>query len=591
MKSRTTWFLLVITLAVAAYVSWDVKKGKTTDEARQRRKRVVELKANTVTGLELVRTNQTIVLKKTGDRWSITKPYAVRASNAAVNSLLDELELAERQRLLTATDLAGMKLADFGLEPPRLKLTLQRPGGALTVLVGNETPTKDAQYVQVAGQAEILVVQKYIVSRLDRSLDDLRERTVVELTPSAATRLQIKNRERFVELVKTQNRWHLSQPLAARADSTQISSLLTTLSGLRVADFVSEEPAAVHAHDLDEPVTEVTVWTGETGQTLLIGATVTNDTTKVYAKLKSADSIFTVPADAAQKFVVQINDLRDRSVLPVETAEVASVQIWAANQELKLTRTDTVWRVMAPQEITAETSIVDEMLRKLTGLRVQEFIADVPTDLDSFGLAAPGLTVSLYGQGTNILAQLLIGSLDLSNGWRYVKRGDEPFVYGVESNLVGWVPTTVRAVRTRRLADWKADDIKKLAVTQDKEQVIIERNSAEQWQLVQPTERSLDSEAARRLAEAVAGLRAEEFLESAPVESGLETPTVTVTATVGNQEYVIRIGQPNGTDKRYAAWADPAAVFTVTEFTAQTLSASLLSPPATNTPPGNAAAP
>jgi hypothetical protein len=590
MKSRTTWFLLWVTLAVAGYVSWDLKKGTTTDQARQQQKRLVELKAADVTGLELAHTNQTVELQKAGGQWLIKKPSALRASQGAVNSLLDELELAERERLLTGKDLDRAQPADFGLEKPWLKITVQRAAGPLTVLIGAETPTKDAYFIQVAGQKEIQVAAKSIATRLDRSLDDLRERTVVDFTPAAATRLEIKNRDRVVELAKsaTDKVWALSRPLAGRADQSKASELLGALSNLRVTDFVSEDTAAARTHHLDEPVTEVTVWTGDAGQTVLFGPALTNDATKVYAKLKGAASIFTVPADAAQKFVLQVNDVRDRKVLPVAEADVQGIQIIAAGQELTLARTGGVWRVTAPQAIAAEDSEVSRLLEQLTGLSVQQFIADVPTDLEKFGLATPAVTVSLQGQGTNVLAQLLVGGADDSNGWRFVKRASETFVYGVDANLGTWLPTGIGAVRTRQLVDVKSSEIKKLTVQKGLAQVVVERNADGRWQLVEPAQGVLDIAVADRLAEALASLRAEEFLETKPAESGLDAPEVVITTATG----AISLGKPAGPGKCYAAWGDPALVFTLAESTAQTLAAPFVTiptpppvEPATNAPP------
>jgi len=576
MKTRTTWVLLIVTVAVAGFVAWEFQKGTTTDQARQQRKRLVHFKAAEATGVELVHTNQTVVLQKAGSTWAIQKPYAVRASPGAVNSLLDELELAERERLL-----ADAAPAEFGLDKPWLRITIQRPAGPLTVLVGAETPTRDAYFLQVAGQKEIQVVPKYVVSRLDRSLDDLRDRTVLEVT--GPTRLELRNRDRLIELTKTADRWGLSQPLTARADQTKVNALINTLTNLRVLDFVSEDPGAVHAYGLDEPVTEVTVWTGDKGQTVLFGRAPTNDATKVYAKLKSADSVFTVAATAAQEFAVPVHDVRDRQILPVAAADVQTIQIVAAGKELALARTDSVWRVTAPQSLPAEESEVTRLLRQLADLTVQQFVADVPTDLDRFGLATPELTVSLQGQGTNVL---LVGGADATNGWRYAKRADEPFVYGVDAKVIASLPVSPWAVRRRQLVDLKPDQIKKLTLQKGGEQVVVERNAAGKWQLVQPAQGILNVEAADRMAETLATLRVEEFLETKPAEAGLDAPVVVVTAEPGT----LRLGQPAGAEKRFATWAE--TVGTVAESTAKIFTVPLVTtPPATNTPPVTTPAP
>ena len=202
MKYRTTYVLLMLMALVGVFVWWDSMKGTTTDQAEANRKRLLDFKSADVVHIELVRSNQTVVLEKAGDRWDIKRPIAVRASGSAVSSLLSDLEFAERDRTLTEKDLRGVNLADFGLGEPRLRATLQTKKALVTVLVGRETPTKEAVYVQIAGQKSVAVTPKSLVDRLETKLDDLRDRTVMDVSPVNVTRIEIKG-ERSVELTKT----------------------------------------------------------------------------------------------------------------------------------------------------------------------------------------------------------------------------------------------------------------------------------------------------------------------------------------------------------------------------------------------------
>ena len=166
---------------------------------------------------------------------------------------------------------------------------------------------KDAVYVQLQGKKDVVVVSKSVYERLNRTLDDLRDRTVIEFLSASATRIEIKSADRVIELAKSASttnaepHWALTRPLAARADQRKVSELLTDLGSLRVTDFVSDDPKDIHAYQLDEPEREVTVWTGESGKTLQLGHVLTNELGQVYAKLKSIDSIYTVPAATVQK--------------------------------------------------------------------------------------------------------------------------------------------------------------------------------------------------------------------------------------------------------------------------------------------------
>ena len=150
MKSRSTLILLALVVVVGGLVVLDHYKGTPTEDEQAKGRRLLRIEVADITRMELVGTNQTIVLEKSGDRWSITQPLAVRADDATISSILYELEFAERERTLTEKELGGVNLAEFGLAPPRLQAKLHGKNTDVTLLVGDDTPSKDALYVQVA---------------------------------------------------------------------------------------------------------------------------------------------------------------------------------------------------------------------------------------------------------------------------------------------------------------------------------------------------------------------------------------------------------------------------------------------------------
>ena len=572
MKSRATLILVALVVIVGLIVVWDHYKGTSTEEAAEKGKHILSFKSDDVTRLELAHTNQTIVLEKSGDKWDIKKPLSVPADGGAVNSILSDLEFADRDRTLSEKELKDVNPADFGLDHPRIRVTLQGKKGPMTLLVGRETPTKDAVYVQLQGQKQIDITPKSLLDRLNTSLDTLRSHVAVEFTPSAATRLELKSVDRVIELAKTaaktnaEPRWAIIRPLAARADQGRVSELLTDLSDLRIQDFLSEDPKDVHTYQLEDPEREVTAWTGDVGNTLLIGHALTNDPTKVYAKLKSADSIFTVSTEQAKKFAIQINDLRDPHVLAFSQPDVFGIDLLQGTNTVSIERGDKGWKVAGATPMPAEESIVEQTLKGLSDLTVKRFAADVAIDLDKFGLAAPMAAVTLRGEGTNAIAQLLIGGLDDSHTLRYVKRADEPFIYGVESNALEWLPANALAVRARRLAEIQPEQIKKLTIQKGSSRAILERDAQNKWRLVEPAQGVLDSDSLQRLLETVAQLSAEKFLSEGRdnlAEYGLDTPEFTLAAQTGDKTYTIALGKPLDGGLQSALWSDPPLVFTV----------------------------
>ena len=604
MKSRTTLVLVLMALVIGGLVALDYYRGTSTRDLAAKSKRVLDFQSKDITGLKIDLTNQVYTLERLGDQWQMKQPLNVRANYSTVSSILDELEFAERNRVITGKELTGLTPKDFGLENPRARLTLQNKKGSMILLIGSETPTKDAVYAQLQGKKDVLVAPKSIYERVDRTLDDLRDRTVIDFEAASATRIEIKSADHVIELAKsaittnTEPRWALTRPLAVRADARKVSELLADLSGLRVTDFVSESPRDVSAYQLDEPEREVTVWTGESGKTLQIGRTSTNDPSKVYAKLKSTDSIYTVPSATVQKFAIQANDLRDAQVLAFAEGDVHGIEVLHGTDKISLVHTDTTWKIATPVAAAADDTAVQQLLRHLGGLNARQFTADVATDLDKYGLAAPMATVSLRGEGTNLLAQLLVGALDVSNAVRFVKRVDEPFVYGVETNIAAWLPANWLTLRARELADLKPEQITKLTVEKKSGKVTVQRDADKKWKLLETVQGVIDNDALQRLLDEFAALPAEEFVREGRdnlAEFGLDQPEATLTATVGDKTYTLVLGKPQDAGRQYAFWSDPPLVFTIWTSRANTLSRDVITQPnapsATNTPPPTAAPP
>jgi hypothetical protein len=597
MRSRTTLVLVLMALVIGGLVALDYYRGISTQELAAKSKRVLDFQSKDITGLKIDLTNQVCALERSGDQWQIKQPLDVRANYSTVSSILDELEFAERNRVITDKELLGLTPKDFGLENPRVRVTLQNKKGSIVLLIGNETPTKDAVYARLQGKKDVLVVPKSVYERVDRTLDDLRDRTVIDFEAASATRIEIKSfhPDRAIELTKSASttnaepRWALTRPLAARADPRKVSELLADLSGLRVTDFVSESPRDIPTYQLDEPEREVTVWTGESGKTLQIGRSSTNDPGKVYAKLKGADSIYTVPSATVQKFAVQVNDLRDAQVLAFSESDVHGIEVLHGTDKISLVHTDATWRIATPVAAADDTA-VQQLLRRLGGLNARQFAADVATDLDKYGLAAPTVTVSLRGEGTNLLAQLLVGAQDVSNTVRFVKRVDEPFVYGVETNIAAWLPANWLSLRARELADLKPDQITKLTVEKGSGKVTLERDTDKKWKLLEPVRGVIDSDALQRLLDEFTALPAEEFVREGRdnlAEYGLDQPEATLTATVGDKSYTLVLGKTQSAERQYAFWSDPPLVFTIWTSRANTLSRDVVTqstqPPASST--------
>ena len=134
MRFRSTLFLLLLLLGLAAYVYW-VEVPKSQEEAKK--KTLIEFNADDATEVSLVYSDREIVVKKTGADWRLTKPVDAPADATAVKNLISAVAEAELKK--TFEDASD--LAQYGLDQPFVKVTVAVKDKELpTILVGKSAP-------------------------------------------------------------------------------------------------------------------------------------------------------------------------------------------------------------------------------------------------------------------------------------------------------------------------------------------------------------------------------------------------------------------------------------------------------------------
>ncbi len=152
------------------------------------------------------------------------------------------------------------------------------------------------------------------------------------------------------------------------------------------------------------------------------------------------------------------------------------------------------------------------------------------------------------------LGHLLLSAPESGAAVCYAKRETEPFIYSVSTNVWEWLPADQGAVRTRRVADIAGVPITKLEVTGPSGRMIVEREAAGPWRLVEPAQGALNPDDLDVVTDILAQLDAAEFLPVKPV--ALEQPTHTIVVTAGDKTYTLTLA---GNE---AAWSDPVLYFT-----------------------------
>jgi len=158
--------------------------NKTVDQMRDRE--LMSFKVDDVQKLVIAHDDGSeLVVERDGDKWKIVKPASYEADPTQVRQILTTLGDAKVADFITD---APTNAAQYGLEKPHLSATVYLRGGGAqeSILFGfkQKESGKDGIYVRRGERAPIYTVAPWVMSGVDKTVLNLRDRTVLSFEPS-----------------------------------------------------------------------------------------------------------------------------------------------------------------------------------------------------------------------------------------------------------------------------------------------------------------------------------------------------------------------------------------------------------------------
>ena len=365
-----------------------------------------------------------------------------------------------------------------------------------------------------------------------------------------------------LKLVKdATGRWGLQNPFQADANTEKVNQMLDDILNKRVKQTL--EVQALAQYGLDTPTITLSLWTTDGTSptaTFLIGKKAINFS--VYTKEKSEAHIFLIESSALDDLAKSPTDLRDRAVIQFNAETISNIQLAhrdaaspSESSPINCGKRDSTWFVTHPIEAKADDEEMERLLSELRSLPVSTFEADgadanVPTQLEKYGLDAPRIQAKLTG-GDNTYA-LHIGSVipsqDGTQERVYVKSVHQESIYTVSDDIYKLLNKSVFDLRDKRVIDFQRIDTVRIEIQQDRETTVCTKNADNTWELHTPTGKiKADAKAVDDLLFGVDSLEAAAFVDDSSkslASYGLAPPSIEVAFTQRGEEKpaVLHIG-------------------------------------------------
>jgi hypothetical protein len=242
--------------------------NKTVDQLRTRD--LMTFKMDDITRFVITKDNgQTIEVAREGDKWRITKPGNYSADSTQVRQLLGALVNAKVADFISD---APSSVTQYGLEKPHLTITVYGKGSASqSLLFGfkQSEQGKDGIYVRRGESTPVYTVHQWVLGSIDRTVFDLRDKTVFSFEPSQVETVDAKvGSDHFMLKRAPGGKWNVVEGTStAAADVPVVERFLDEIRDLKGVSIVADPMPSPVPFGLDQPAIVVTL-TGKDGKTI-----------------------------------------------------------------------------------------------------------------------------------------------------------------------------------------------------------------------------------------------------------------------------------------------------------------------------------
>ena len=244
MKLRTTLVLLIIAVALGAFIFGLDRWSRSTRERRERAAHVVSVTRANIQGFTIRDGDELIRVRAEGDAWKMIAPWQDDADAGVVDQLLDAIQSLRPEDVITDLGKIEKKrqmLKDFGLNKSRLRLKLDGKQMPAELQFGLDTAVQGESYLRIADDDAVYVVNDDLKNIVSKKPEDFRDHRMTPFLTTLINRAIFRVSGGEIELAKEQDNWQLVRPIKGRASNDAVVDILTRMNQTQITKFVSDE--------------------------------------------------------------------------------------------------------------------------------------------------------------------------------------------------------------------------------------------------------------------------------------------------------------------------------------------------------------
>jgi hypothetical protein len=368
----TTWVLITVLIAVAAYFFLVDEKNRAAkeQESRKTRKLFSYTRANIEQFVLVNPKGERVEVANRNGTWSVVSPVEAPGDQPEIESFLDQVVPGRRGIELTNV----RNPADYGLDTPFATLILYHTGANSpdTLFVGDKTPTSSNAYVRLGSSKNVLISSEITHNVMNKGLFHLRDKDFLPPGAESVTTMTIHDGRETLALKKEGAYWWFVAP-HVRANRPTIEAYLSRLTDAVIHQFVREDTKKLAPYGLENPTRKITLTKRQETLTISFGNTEKDLVNVVRTGL---DKVVLLERSFLAPFDWNLGNLRAMNLAFFDEDSVRTVRYQAADTAVVFTRTRTKWSTAAVDTAAMKWWEVNGLLRTLDSVTFEKIVRE-----------------------------------------------------------------------------------------------------------------------------------------------------------------------------------------------------------------------
>jgi hypothetical protein len=327
--------------------------------------------------------------------------------------------------------------------------------------------------------------------------------------------------------------WSLTQPMAANADESEVSSFVDNFASLKPERTVEEAPADLKAYEIPKMEVSLELKGGKPPVKILVGMENPLDKT-FFAKREDQAKVVLLPSSLKGSFDKTLFDFRQKDVFKLETDKVKAIALKAKDVAWQAELKDAGWFLSKPFAVLAKKASVEAVLNALSDLNAKAFVSEdkTPDEVQKYMLDKPDYEVRLRLPASN--QEVVFALHKLADEKIYATTSASTKIVEVEGSVLTDLEKKPDELQEKQVAVFNAWEASKLSLKKGGVALMAAKDKDDKWRIEAPFQGEADGDKVDAFIRKIESLEAAGFVIPPVVlaDDGLASPQAEVAVTV-----------------------------------------------------------